>query len=112
MISDTQRATIRRLFFAEHWEVGTIAAELGIHHDAVHHAIESRSFLTPALRLRAQMATVPYSPTPHTVSEAPANGLVSDHVVMIGSMQSGWLDVSERTSGGFRHRIHGDYSRW
>ena len=56
MISDTQRATIRRLFFAEHWEVGTIAAELGIHHDAVHHAIESRSFLTPALRLRAQRA--------------------------------------------------------
>ena len=55
MISDTQRATIRRLFFAEHWKVGTIAAELGIHHDAVHHAIESRSFLTPALRLRAQM---------------------------------------------------------
>jgi transposase len=55
MISDEQRATIRRLFFAEHWKVGTIAAELGVHHDAVHHAIESRSFLTPSLRLRAQM---------------------------------------------------------
>jgi transposase len=55
MISDTQRVTIRRLFFAEHWKVGTIAAELGIHRDAVHHAIESRSFLAPALRLRAQM---------------------------------------------------------
>jgi hypothetical protein len=71
MISDTQRATIRRLFFAEHWKVGTIAAELGIHHDAVHHAIESRSFLTPSLRVRAQMldpyrdfilATLVYAP--------------------------------------------------
>jgi len=55
MISDEQRATIRRLFFAEHWKVGTIAAELGVHRDAVHHAIESRSFLAPSLRLRAQM---------------------------------------------------------
>ena len=55
MISDEQRATIRRLFFAEHWKVGTIAAELGLHHDAVHHAIESRSFLVPVLRVRAEM---------------------------------------------------------
>ena len=39
MISDEQRAKIRRLFFAEHWKVGTIAAELGVHHDTVHHAI-------------------------------------------------------------------------
>jgi transposase len=55
MISDEQRAKIRRLFFAEHWKVGTIAAELGLHHDAVHRAIESRSFLVPTLRVRAEM---------------------------------------------------------
>lgn len=55
MISDEQRATIRRLFFAEHWKVGTIAAELGLHHDAVHNAIQSRSFLAPVLRVRAEM---------------------------------------------------------
>lgn len=55
MISDELRAKIRRLFFAEHWKVGTIAAELGVHHDAVHNAIESRSFLAPALRARALM---------------------------------------------------------
>ena len=35
MIADEQRARIRRLFFAEHWKVGTIAAELGVHHDTV-----------------------------------------------------------------------------
>ena len=55
MISDDLRAKIRRLFFAEHWKVGTIAAELGVHHDTVHHAIESRSFLAPVLRARAEM---------------------------------------------------------
>ncbi|MCC6751971.1 MAG: IS21 family transposase [Deltaproteobacteria bacterium] len=30
---------IRRLHFAEHWKVGTIAAQLGVHHEAVRHAI-------------------------------------------------------------------------
>jgi transposase len=55
MISVEQRAKIRRLFFAEHWKVGTIAAELGLHHDTVHRAIESRSFLVPVLRVRAEM---------------------------------------------------------
>ena len=28
MIPEEQRARIRRLFFAEHWKIGTIAAEL------------------------------------------------------------------------------------
>jgi transposase len=44
MISDDQRARIRRLFFAEHWKIGTIAAELGLHHDTVELAIEPRRF--------------------------------------------------------------------
>jgi transposase len=30
---------IRRLHFAEHWKVGTIAAQLGVHHEAVRRAI-------------------------------------------------------------------------
>jgi transposase len=55
MISAELRAKIRRLFFAEHWKIGTIAAELGLHHDTIHHAIESRSFLAPVLRARAEM---------------------------------------------------------
>src|SRR6185436_19602638 len=55
MISDELRAKIRRLFFAEHWKVGTIAAELGVHRDVVHNAIESRSFLAPVLRARAEL---------------------------------------------------------
>jgi hypothetical protein len=30
---------IRRLYFAEHWKRGTIAAQLGLHHDVVERAI-------------------------------------------------------------------------
>ena len=35
MIPPAQVAEIRRLFFAEHWRFNTIAAQLGVHHDAV-----------------------------------------------------------------------------
>ena len=45
MISEQQRADIRRLFFAEHGNVGTIATELGIHHDAVELALEPKRFV-------------------------------------------------------------------
>ena len=39
MISAEQRARIRRLYYAEHWKVGTIARELGVHHGTVSRAI-------------------------------------------------------------------------
>ena len=40
-------ARIRRLHYAEHWKVGTIVAQLGVHHDAVERALglDSRSGL-------------------------------------------------------------------
>ena len=44
MISPEIRAQIRRYFYAEHWKVGTIATELGVHLDAVRHAIETERF--------------------------------------------------------------------
>ena len=44
MIDDAVAARIRRLFFAEHWKIGTIAAELGVHHDAVRRVISSDTF--------------------------------------------------------------------
>ena len=34
-----QRTHIRRLFFAEHWKVGTIATQLGVHRDTVEAAL-------------------------------------------------------------------------
>jgi len=55
MISDDVRARIRRLFFAEHWKVGTIATELGVHRDTVARAIETTRFATVRFRTKSQM---------------------------------------------------------
>jgi transposase len=44
MISPEQFAEIRRLFFVEHWKVGTIASELGLHPDAVKRALATDTF--------------------------------------------------------------------
>ena len=49
MISEAQRAEIRRLFYAEHWRMGTIASELGLHADSVRGALESARFNTRTL---------------------------------------------------------------
>ena len=46
MISSEQSAKIRRLFHAEHWKIGTIATELGLHPDTVRGALASGQFLT------------------------------------------------------------------
>src|SRR5437867_8827645 len=51
MISPEQRAEIRRLYYAEHWRVGTIATTLGVHHDTVRHAIEADRFIRPGARV-------------------------------------------------------------
>lgn len=61
MISEHQRAAIRRLFFAEHWKVGTIASELGIHHDAVELALEPRRFVNRRFAATAHLLE-PYKP--------------------------------------------------
>jgi transposase len=50
MISPEQRSRIRRLFFAEHWKIGTIAAELGVHRDTVALAVEPQRFTNVAFR--------------------------------------------------------------
>src|SRR6266481_1753453 len=44
MINAETRAQIRQWFFAEHWKIGTISQELGVHPDTVRHAIESDRF--------------------------------------------------------------------
>lgn len=44
MISPETRAQMRRYFYAEHWKIGTIARELGVHPDTVRNAIESERF--------------------------------------------------------------------
>jgi transposase len=44
MLSSETRMQIRHWFYAEHWKIGTIAQQLGIHADAVRLAIESNHF--------------------------------------------------------------------
>ena len=61
MIDAALYARIRRLFYAEHWKVGTIAQELGVHHDAVSAAIELERFARQAPRLHASQLD-PYKP--------------------------------------------------
>ena len=61
MIDAEQFARIRRLFFAEHWKVGTIATELGVHHDTVERAIESDRFVRTQRQLRPSLLD-PFKP--------------------------------------------------
>ena len=44
MLNLETQAHIRHLFYAEHWKIGTIAEQLGVHHDAVRHALQTDSF--------------------------------------------------------------------
>ena len=55
MIPPEVHARIRRLFFAEHWRIGTIATELGVHPDTVRRAIESERFNATAPKLRSTL---------------------------------------------------------
>lgn len=55
MIDAELRSKIRRLFFAEHWPVGTIASEVGIHHDTVRRAIGAHRFVRPDALVRPSM---------------------------------------------------------
>jgi transposase len=61
MITPAQHAEIRRLFYAEHWRVGTIAAQLGVHHETVAAALNRASVLTRGGRCRGT-ALDPYLP--------------------------------------------------
>ena len=70
-------AKIRRLHFAEHWKVGTIVTQLGVHHDAVERALglDTRGGVIPdALQARRFPPTLldPYKPLIHeTLAQYP-----------------------------------------
>jgi transposase len=48
MITPEQHAEIRRLYYGEHWKVGTIATALGVHHDTVRAAVALEGRPVPA----------------------------------------------------------------
>ncbi|MEM8559431.1 MAG: IS21 family transposase [Bacteroidota bacterium] len=61
MITPETRAEIRRLYYAEHWKVGTIASTLSVHADTVRRAIESERFNLKGGRPRPRQID-PYVP--------------------------------------------------
>ena len=61
MIPREVDAEIRRLFFAEHWRVRTIADALGVHQDTVRHAIEQDRFVRTGPPIRPSQLD-PYKP--------------------------------------------------
>jgi len=71
MISNEQVARIRHLFHAEHWKIGTIAAELGFHPDTVRRGLETDRFSSTPKRSR-RCLTAPYLDfLRHTLQEHP-----------------------------------------
>jgi transposase len=58
MIAPETTAEIRRLFYAEHWKVGTIATALGLHSDTVKNALH---ITLPASRTPAPRVTEAYA---------------------------------------------------
>ena len=61
MITLEQRTEIRRLYYAEHWKVGTIATAFAVHRDTVLGAIEAERFQMRGGRPRVS-ALDPYMP--------------------------------------------------
>jgi hypothetical protein len=61
MIPPEHCAEIRRLFFAEHWRIGTIATTLSVHHDTVRQAVQAERFIRPGAQIRPSTLD-PYQP--------------------------------------------------
>src|SRR5260370_38676861 len=47
MLAAETVAEIRRLYYAEHWRIGTIVSQLGVHPDAVRRALRSEPEARP-----------------------------------------------------------------
>lgn len=71
MISNEQVARIRHLFHAEHWRIGTIAAELGVHPDTVRRALATDRFASTPKRSRRCLTTPYLDFLRHTLQEHP-----------------------------------------
>ena len=62
MITPEQHAEIRRLYYGEHWKVGTIAAALGVHHETVARGDRARHAAACAGARAARPRSIPYLP--------------------------------------------------
>jgi transposase len=55
MMSAEEIAEARRLFFGEHWKIGTISVHLGRHGDAIRRALKAESFSRKGRWLRSEV---------------------------------------------------------
>lgn len=62
MIADELTVRIRRLYYAEHWRVGTIASELGVHHTTVVRALNRAQLVGATVRRVPSSLLDPYKP--------------------------------------------------
>ncbi len=62
MIDDITFARVRRLFFAEHLRISTIATQLGVHHDVVRRAISADAFNQRKSMIARPSLLDPYKP--------------------------------------------------
>jgi IS30 family transposase len=60
MIAPEIAARIRRLYYAEHWRIGTIATELGVHHATVVRVLGRERLYGAAVRPVRSSALDPY----------------------------------------------------
>jgi len=61
MITREREAAILRLWHAERWKIGTIAAQLGVHHDTVHRVL-TQAGQTPGLGATRPSMVEPFVP--------------------------------------------------
>jgi|HubBroStandDraft_1064217.scaffolds.fasta_scaffold19237_3 transposase len=61
MISDDKKALIVRLFLVEKWKIGTIARQVGVHHETVQTALHEQQVLPRAAPSRSRLVD-PYMP--------------------------------------------------
>jgi transposase len=55
MITPEMKAQIRRLFFAEHFRIGTISAQLQVHPDTVKRAVETERFVSNGRHYKSRL---------------------------------------------------------
>ena len=103
MISEAQRAEIRRLFYAEHWRIGTIARELGLHAQTVCAALETARFNQRVVVRKSQLD--PYVPFLRaTLEQYPRLRATRLHEMIAARGYTGSVQQTRRLVGRLRPR--------
>lgn len=109
MISAEQSAEIRRLFYAEHWKVGTIAEAMGVHRDAVKRVIGAERFLTRSAARTRPTTLDPYLPfVRQTLEQYPKLRATRLHQMLVGRGYQGSVVQLRRAIRPLRPRPAGE----